>query len=301
MLTYSENDIKATPFSKLSVFSYTNILHKHTFYEITIVLKGNAASIINNGNVRKLERGDFIVICPGDVHSIQPLTKDYLHRDFYISTNKMYKIKKLMGEKFFQETLNNKKEKYFFLNIDELGLIERKSEVFNLQSEPDESTFDLLDTMHTALVSEIFGCILNKTLSIRKNVPQWLNNLYLHLTSFHYVNLSIDEIVKNTGYSHSYVCNIFKKIYNVTLKECHTRSKILLSANMLGEEKIIDVAAAFGWENPKNYTIAFKKVFGVTPNEYKKGSTPPHQQTRPLYSDPPKMKNLSDFEKIVEP
>ena len=213
----------------------------------------------------------------------------------------MYKIKKLMAQKFFQETLNNKKEKYFFLNIDELGLIERKSEVFNLQSEPDESTFDLLDTMHTALVSEIFGCILNKTLSIRNNVPQWLNNLYLHLTSFHYVNLSIDEIVKNTGYSHSYVCNIFKKIYNVTLKECHTRSKILLSANMLGEEKIIDVAAAFGWENPKNYTIAFKKVFGVTPNEYKKGSTPPHQQTRPLYSDPPKMENLSDFEKIVEP
>ena len=79
------------------------------------------------------------------------------------------------------------------------------------------------------------------------------------------------------------------------------QSKIIFSSNLLGQEKIIDIALAFGWENPKNYTIAFKKVFGITPQEYRKllkeGISPLPSRK---FSDLPRFENLKDFEKITE-
>lgn len=299
MITYNESDIQTTPFSKLSVFSYTNIVHKHTFYELTIILQGEANSVINDGTIQLLQQGDLILIRPQDTHSIQPKTKDYLHRDFYISAEKMQRIVALFGKDFTEEYLN-KKENYFHLNLEETSLIEKKSYVFNMQSAQSSNISSYLDKIHTALIIEIFGCILADSLPMQNTIPQWLSNLYLHLTSFHYVNLSIEEIIRHTGYSHSYVCAIFKKTYNITIQDCLTRSKIILSANMLGNEKIIDIAASFGWENPKNYTLAFKKVYGMTPTQYKKQHRS-NGNTRLLYPDPPKMEKLSDFEKIVEP
>lgn len=298
MLIYTENEIKATPFSKLSVFSYTNIVHKHTFYELTIILRGTANSSINGGSVRQLQEGDMIIVCPEDFHSIQPKTKDYRHRDFYITKSKMKKLNDLFGDNFLFKMLNSGHENYYRLDIEETNLIEKKSSAFELQSDPSSEMHAYLDKVHTTILAEIFGCIFTKALPATNMIPQWLNDLYLHLTSFHYVSFSIDEIIRRTGYSHSYVCQIFKKTFNMTMRDCLTRSKIILSANLLGEEKIIDIATSFGWENPKNYSIAFKKVFGVTPQQYKKQRT---KKISSLYPDPPKMEKLDDFEKIVEP
>lgn len=79
------------------------------------------------------------------------------------------------------------------------------------------------------------------------------------------------------------------------------QSKIIFSSNLLGQEKIIDIALAFGWENPKNYTIAFKKFFGITPQKYRKllkeGISPLPSRK---FSDLPHFENLKDFEKITE-
>ena len=298
MLTYTENEIKATPFSKLSVFSYTNIVHKHTFYELTIILRGNANSSINAGPVRRLQEGDMIIVCPDDFHSIQPKTKDYRHRDFFISKSKMKKLNDLFGDNFLINFLKSGRENYFRLDIEENNLIEKRASAFELQSDPSPDMRSYLDKVHTAILAEIFGSLFTKVLPAAHTIPQWLNDLYLHLTSFHYVSFSIDEIIRRTGYSHSYVCQIFKKTYNMTMRECLARSKIILSANLLGEEKIIDIATSFGWENPKNYSIAFKKVFGVTPQQYKKHRV---KKISSIYPDPPKMEKLNDFDKIIEP
>jgi len=47
--------------------------------------------------------------------------------------------------------------------------------------------------------------------------------------------------------------------------------KVKYSVSMLAENSIsINVIAGLlGWDNPNNYIIAFKKVYGVTPMQYK--------------------------------
>jgi hypothetical protein len=85
--------------------------------------------------------------------------------------------------------------------------------------------------------------------------------------------------------------------------ECLNKSKIILSANLLGKEKIIDIAMSFGWENPNNYTIAFKKVFGITPQKYiaaTKSDKVRHNATI-VFPVPPQTNHLSDLPPIVLP
>ena len=302
MLTYTLDDIKETPYSKLSVFSYTNIMHSHTFYEIALVMEGTANSVINDGLPRQLHAGDLIIVRPHDSHSIQPQTKDYLHRDFYITEEKMRSIRALFSGPFFEEMMDQKAQNYYKFDIDDINLIEKKSAVFDRQTaDLSEREKRQLNDMHTAIVIQIFGTIINRQIPVHGEIPQWLHNLYLHLSSFHYENSSIDQIVKSTGYSHSYVCRIFKKTYNITLQECLMRSKVILSASLLGKVKIIDIAASFGWENPKNYTIAFKKVYGVTPSQYRRTKRTGKGINITTMTPPPRMESLLDFEQIVEP
>ncbi len=298
MLTYTSDDIRSTPYSKVSVFTYTNILHRHTFFEITLILRGTAISTINAQKPTELTAGDLIFLRPCDCHSIQPYTKDYMHRDFYISEEKMRRLCSVFSDGFFEEIMSAQMPLCYKFSQIETSLIEKKASVFNRSSPESEA---LLDGIHSALVMQIFGEIMNQKLPAENSIPLWLNNLYLHVSSFHYVNLSVEEIVQTTGYSHSYVCQMFKRAYNTTLQDCLIRSKVIFSAEMLGKEKIIDIAAALGWENPKNYTLAFKKVFGMTPKSYQKRAAERISESVLLYPDPPKVERMQDFENIVEP
>ena len=300
MLTYTFDDISSTPYAKLSVFSYTNILHRHTFFEITLILRGTAASVINSQQAKQLSAGDLILLRPCDCHSIQPQTKDYEHLDIYISEEKMRRICATISDGFYEEIMAPDMELNHRFSQIETSLIEKKTAVFTRNAgAPDAAP--LLDSIHTSIIMQILGEIMVQRLPASSSIPLWLSNLYLHLSSFHYVSYSVDEIVKTTGYSHSYVCQMFKKTYNTTLQDCLIRSKVIISAEMLGKEKIIDIAAAFGWENPKNYTLAFKKVFGVTPKAYRSRTADRANEAGLFYTDPPKMEHMKDFEKIIEP
>ena len=90
----------------------------------------------------------------------------------------------------------------------------------------------------------------------------------MRLTYYDYVELTITEIVQKTGFSQGYISNLFKKYYGETIISYHNKMKVLYSVNMLGKMKIIEIANSLGWENPKNYSIEFKRVYGVSPKAY---------------------------------
>ena len=303
MLIYDINEIISTPYSKLSVFSYSAIMHSHTFFEFTIILDGSCNSIINNGKKTILHKGDMIFLRPGDIHMINPITKNYRHRDFYVTEDKMKHICDIFSDTFYEELLSPEVNLQYVLDINEYTLLNQKSFVFDPPYLPDSKAEEKLDQLHTSIIIQLLGVIINRSLPTNTNVPEWLSSLFLHLSSFHYVNYSIDDIIATTGYSHSYVCQKFKSTYGTTLLDCLNKSKIILSANLLGKEKIIDIAMSLGWDNPKNYTIAFKKVFGITPQKYiaaTKSDKVCHNANI-IFPVPPQTSHLGDLPPIVQP
>ena len=55
-----------------------------------------------------------------------------------------------------------------------------------------------------------------------------------------------------------------------TLLSYNNAIKLRESTNLLKTHTVMQTASILGWDNPKNYNIAFKKVFGITPSQYKK-------------------------------
>lgn len=295
MLVYTEKDIDLTPYSKLSSFSHAKILHGHTFYEIALILSGTAVSTVNFGQPRMLKPGDLIFIRPGDCHSIQSSSRDYRHRDFYVTPAKMKRLLSVFDADFRAALTEPKREISWHLDQIETDRIDKKARIFDTTA-PTAATRSLLEGIHSSLIIELLGEKVFEELPPPKNIPVWLSDLWTHLQSFHYASLSVEEVVARTGYSHSYVCQLFKKTYHTTLREALIKSKVLLSAEMLGKVKVIDVAAAFGWENPKNYSIAFRKVFGVSPRAYQKLRTGGGQ---PIFTNPPHISDIRDFQTIL--
>jgi AraC-like DNA-binding protein len=278
-------------------------MHSHTFFEFTIILDGSCNSIINNGKKTILHKGDMIFLRPGDIHMLNPITKNYRHRDFYVTEDKMKHICDIFSDTFYEELLSPEVNLQYILDINEYTLLNQKSFVFDTPYLSDSKTEEKLDQLHTSIIIQLLGVIINRSLPTNTNVPEWLSSLFLHLSSFHYVNNSINDIIATTGYSHSYICQKFKSTYGTTLLDCLNKSKIILSTNLLGKEKIIDIAMSLGWDNPKNYTIAFKKVFGITPQKYiaaTKSDKVCHNANI-VFPVPPQTSHLGDLPPIVQP
>jgi AraC-like DNA-binding protein len=291
MLIYDFDEIRSTPYSNLNVFSYTAIPHGHTFFEFAMMLAGECQSSVNGRPSRTLTVGDIIFIRPGDVHTMHPLTRDCRYRDFYVAPEKMRRVCAAFSDDFYDKITDPAFNPSYKLDITEHTLIEKKSAAFAQgPAFPPDGRRDL-DYLHTAIVAQLLSLIVFDLTPEDKRVPDWLRTLFLHLSSYHYVNLSLKDIIAKSGYSHSYVCQMFKSVYGTTLLDCLNKSKAILSTNLLGREKIIDIALSLGWENPKNYSIAFKKVYGMTPRDYVKAkmSAAKNSPSAIVYPIPPNL------------
>lgn len=263
-----ESTIELNPYTRLNIFCFAQAEHSHTFFEFALITEGHCYHTLNGGNREILERGTLILLRPCDYHSIDFVNRDCQYRDFYVTTKKMQKICNIFGADFYNELMQEIKPLKFNLSVGEFSTIENRAYQIAHADYNKLGSNELPEQIHTSLIIELLTKYIEKNINKSSLIPEWLNNLYLRLTYFDYINLSIDEIVKKTGFSHGYICQMFKKHFATSLIAYHNRHKILYSCRYLSKLKIIDVASLFGWENPKNYSIEFKKVFNISPREY---------------------------------
>ena len=78
-------------------------------------------------------------------------------------------------------------------------------------------------------------------------------------------------MLENFFYSRAYISIAFKKYTGETVVEFRNRLRVKYSVSLLAENSmsINAIAGILGWDNPNNYIIAFKKVYGVTPLQYR--------------------------------
>jgi AraC-like DNA-binding protein len=102
--------------------------------------------------------------------------------------------------------------------------------------------------------------------------PKWLLRIVESISKPGNFIIPLADLLENSFYSRSYISMAFKKYFGETIVEYRNRMKVNYSVSMLAENSmsINRIAGLLGWDNPNNYIIAFKKVYGVTPLQYKK-------------------------------
>lgn len=264
-----ETIIRNNPFTRLNIYCPSQPPHRHTFFEFALVIEGTCRHSLNGAPKKELHHGELVLIRPSEYHEIGFSGKDCIYRDYYATVQEMQSICNCIGEGFYEELMARKEPFQATLTVNEFNSIANKSTLFNNTGNSEE-TIKRLSLLHKTLIAELLSKFIEESITSNVSVPNWLNDLYIHLTYFDYINLSIEEIVAKTGYSHGYVSQMFRKHFNTSLIAYHNKNKVIYSCKLLGNMKIIDISSMLGWENPKNYAIEFGKIFGCSPAQYLK-------------------------------
>ena len=153
------------------------------------------------------------------------------------------------------------------LSETQISSLEEKALLFN----PNLYVFspETTEVLHSSIIVELLGLILQTKYEKKKILPEWINVLIQRIDNGEFILNSIDEIVKTTRYAHGYVCRQFKKHVGQTLLSYNNNAKVRYSISLLRTNTVLQTASLLGWDNPKNYNVAFKKIYGDSPKSFR--------------------------------
>lgn len=89
-----------------------------------------------------------------------------------------------------------------------------------------------------------------------------------------YKEASLEDAAVQVSLSPSYLSRIFKEKCGMGFSDYLTKTRMEKACELLGDiqYKSYDIAYYIGYDNPKNFSRAFKAYFGMTPKEYRNGN-----------------------------
>lgn len=114
------------------------------------------------------------------------------------------------------------------------------------------------------MIQNVHGGEIVKNYEIIQGVVEYIEN---HL----YDSLYLDDISMANGYSKYHLSRMFSSCTDFSVHEYVRRRRLTEAARKLVEtnERIIDIALESGYDNQQSFTIAFSKMYGYTPAEYR--------------------------------
>lgn len=217
---------------------------------------------------------------PEDEHEIKFSSDDaHIHRDVYISPDKMKKICSLLSPLIYDRISSASEPIYFNIDIEKLNLIKKQLDLFDQSGIVDYNSF------HTCIVYEILAFYIESQLNRYTALPKWLKDLLTLLNNPEIISLTITEIVAFTNYSRGYVCDEFKKHMGKSFGTYLTENRMNYSMTLLANTDIpiSQITTRVGYDSQNSFIRNFQKQFGVTPAVWRKRNRPKPSDDKNLF------------------
>lgn len=101
-----------------------------------------------------------------------------------------------------------------------------------------------------------------------KAIQKSLNLIEQNLTN----ELPLNLLAKHVGYSRFHFQRVFQKIIGKSIAEYIRERRMTQSARklMITDQRVIDIAMTYRFNSQESFTRAFKKVYDMTPGDYRK-------------------------------
>lgn len=230
----------------------SDIYHSHDFYEFIAVMEGNCTQIINEQPVL-CEKGDLILLCPGDKHKFIKQSDNVNILALSVKNQEVNEFEKLF-------CIENNPLK--FLNIKLSSKQFRAiTEFYHSKSEYD---YKLL----------LANLIKIHTDSFNKNnaLPEALEKAIKEMQKKENLKGGISRLVSLSGYSKTHLNRLLNKHLNTT---AHTfvlnlRLDAAYNALILTDIHVDDLSLDLGYESVSHFQQIFKKKYGITPAALRK-------------------------------
>lgn len=242
--------------------------HGHNFYEFMLCISGHGKSGYNGEKEYNLVKGTLSFLRPGELHSIVPESEDFAHDDIYVSKEKIRKMCDAFSDNLYDKIHAIEGPIVCNIDYDKLkGICNAISKLTNVIERDDDT-----ESEHSFLVMRLLSMIYEKYIvKPAPTLPKWLEEIREKISKPENFIIPLGDLLEDSFYSRAYISIAFRRYMGETVVEYRNRIRVKYSIAMLSENdmSINRIAGLLGWDNPNNYIIAFKKVYGITPLQYK--------------------------------
>lgn len=233
-------------------------------YIMLFVLEGKGYAELNNGESKKLTKGDFLIYYPKQRHY------------FYADENEPMEIMWV----YFQGT-------HCKAIMEDIGLSASEPLHHLFVSHSIQRTLNTIvnalgmtdDTNRLAATGEtliLFSYIKN-TLEDRNRLKgnykqdSAISRVISFIEENYYLDINIDILCNHVNYSRSYLSRLFKKEVNMTIPEYANTVRIRHAKILLTESNMSmrEVASSVGFSDPYYFSNVFKTFTGCSPSAYR--------------------------------
>ncbi|MBQ4160146.1 MAG: helix-turn-helix transcriptional regulator [Clostridia bacterium] len=131
---------------------------------------------------------------------------------------------------------------------------------------------DAMEENQYYIQGKLLSTIAELPLTKASQSPDAIDNAITYINEYYTNKLSNDELAKLCGLSKYYFIRRFTQKTGKTPQKYHTDLLLSKSTTMLTDTnlKIADIAESLGFEDSLYFSRIFKKLYGVSPMEYRK-------------------------------
>lgn len=255
--------------------------HHHKYMEINYVYEGTCTFLINNNEI-VLNKGDLCILNPNVIHSATNykcendiIINIVFKRDFFNSVFLSRLSNKGIISKFLFNSIsrNQHKDRYLiFHTTNNLKFHHVMQLLLCEYFEPSTCYTELIQTYITAMFLELINSICAPDTIINNDNTSYDRILeYLNYIEYNYKNCSLKDLAYTFGYNPNYISNILKNSTGYSFSELKSLQQIIEASFLLAnsDESINDIIFKVGCNNINYFYKKFKKVFHMTPKEYR--------------------------------
>ena len=246
-------------------------LHCHAYVEIYFMFDGESKFTVN-GRHFTLKSGDIILIPP-----------NVMHKADYTSAITCSYFVVFCDTKYFHEEIFSQIDSldYYVGNIPKsLGNAE---EIFRKllweHKSPDEHSSVMIKSLIVTLsVLLMRSKKSNNTLEVKST---FVKSTISYIKENYSNPITLESAAKNATVSTTYLSRTFKKETGYRFKESLVLYRLAQSEAMLIEypdRTILEVAYECGFNDSNYFTLSFKKLYGITPSDFRNGKIATRQR-----------------------
>ncbi|MDF2962549.1 MAG: hypothetical protein K0S39_4284 [Paenibacillus sp.] len=247
--------------------NYNPVPHGHEYFQICYVLNGVCRHVVYDEQT-DLKRGDLFSIPPYTMHSFMPLDGqafELVQLDFMPS----------LLEETIRELSNISLNRHLLINLSPRSqiVIERLMEDIKMEMEAKEAYHqyavraDLLKFL--VLISrEVNGWVRANESGYERAIREVIHYMEQHMEK----PLALKEAAARVSVSPNYFSALFKMVAGVTFSSFLSELRLRKAGELLlhSEKSVAEVLEAAGYKHIGHFYKMFKKMYGVTPYEYRK-------------------------------
>ena len=258
--------------------------HKHTDFEISIILKGCGLYNTSSG-IYDIAPGDVFLYSTNEKHCITDInaTSEYTCMELlnlHFSPSCVWNIgNDYLKNSYLEIFLNRPKNFPNRLDRSNPALQKITQILFDIREEFEKESIDFQSAVKIKIL-ELLITIHRDFFPNEKRISSEFQTKHLKQIekSINYINknfcedLSLEELASQAFMSRTYFCAIFKQLNGmspwqyINIKRIDKAIDLLKNTNL----SILEIALNCGYNNTANFNKIFKSITNTTPKEYRK-------------------------------